>query len=272
MLRTFKNAMTTVVLLLVLVSFTPAQQPDSDASPRPSGDSYVTEKGFKSKVLEVKYRDAESLSRVLRQLGSGFKGASMSANDEFKTITVRDFPENLATIEEALKRLDTPRTPRSNIELHMHILRASNSTAAATPGKDVPAELKDVLTQLRETLTYKNYEVATSVVQRLTETQRGLRGKGVAELSWSATPAGPVNLPYDYFINSVSLSSASSGTPIIQIGEFSFTTGLIPQSPIDSRTQIHTALNLRNGEKVVVGTATLGDRALIVVLTAKLLN
>ena len=272
MLRTFKNAVTVLTLLLVMVSTPFAQQPDAGTTPRPSSDSFVTEKGFKSKVFEVKFRDAESVAKVLRHLGSGFKGASMSSNDEFKTITVRDFPENLATIEEALKRLDTPGTPRPNIELHMHILRASNSSASATPARDVPAELKDVLTQLRGTLSYKNYEVAASVVQRLTETQRGLRGKGVAELAWSPTPAGPINLGYDYLINSVSLSSTQSGAPIIQIGEFSFTTGMIPQSPIDSRTQIHTALNLRDGEKVVVGTATLGDRALIVVLTAKLLN
>jgi hypothetical protein len=155
----------------------------------------------------------------------------------------------------------------------MHVLRASNASAHVTPpAREVPAELKDVLKQLSETLSYKNYEVAASVVQRLTETPRGLRGKGVAEISWAPSQAATVNLPYDYLINSVSLSSTASGAPIIQIGEFSFTTGLTPQSPIDNRTQIHTALNLRNGEKVVVGTATLGDRALIIVLTAKLLN
>jgi hypothetical protein len=38
------------------------------------------------------------------------------------------------------------------------------------------------------------------------------------------------------------------------------------------RAKVETALNLRDGEKVVVGTATIRDRALIVVLTAKLLN
>jgi hypothetical protein len=38
------------------------------------------------------------------------------------------------------------------------------------------------------------------------------------------------------------------------------------------RPAITTALNLRDGEKVVVGTATIRDRAVIVVLTAKVLN
>jgi hypothetical protein len=260
------------IQVLVFVSASFAQQPAPVVAAK-SEDSFVTEKGFKSKVFEVKNRDAESLARVLRQLGSGFKGASMSPNNEFKTITVRDFPENLATIEEALKRLDTPATPRPNIELHMHVLIASNAGGGATgTSAQVPAELKDVLTQLRETLTYRNYEVVTSVVQRLTETARGLRGKGTAEISGSAGSEGRVSFPYDYFIGGVSVESTPSGAPMVQIGEFSFSTGMTAAAKIDNRTQVQTALNLRDGEKVVVGTATLGDRALIVVLTSKLVN
>jgi hypothetical protein len=248
------------------VSF--AQQPDSGATPKPD-DNYVTEKGFKSKVFEVKYRDAGSLGNVLRQLGSGFKGASVFANSEFKTITVRDFPENLATIEEALKRLDTPAAPRPNIELHMYMLMASNTSAyVPSPTAEVPAELKGVLTQLRETLSYRNYELATSIIQRLTETQRGLlRGKGTAEISGGPPPATTIALPYEYTINSVSLVQNATGAPTVQINEFAFYT-----LSERNQAQVQTALNLRDGEKVVVGTATLRDRALIVVLTAKLVN
>jgi hypothetical protein len=99
-----------------------------------------------------------------------------------------------------------------------------------------------------------------------------LRGKGVAEIYRSPAPGSSVNLPYEYFINSVTLASSSTGAPIIQIAEFSFTTGLTVATPVDNRTQVQTALNLRDGEKVVVGTATLGDRALIIVLTAKLVK
>lgn len=270
MFKTTKNVMTAIALGLVFISASYAQQPAS--GPTPATDNYVTEKGFKSKVFEVKYRDANSLAGVLKQLGSGFKGASISANSDFKTLTVRDFPENIATMEEALKRLDTPAAPRANIELHMHVLVASN-TSGNTGGApaQIPAEIKDVLTQLRETLSYRNYELATSIVQRLTETHAILRGKGTAEISQSSTSTGNLTLPYEYFINSVTLSSTSTGTPIIQIGEFAFTTGLTSQT-LDNRTQVQTALNLRDGEKVVVGTATFGDRALIIVLTAKLLN
>jgi type II secretory pathway component GspD/PulD (secretin) len=264
-----KNVLATLALVLIVCGASFAQQPVP--AQRPDGD-FVTEKGFKSKVFEVKYRDPDSLAKVLRQLGSGFRGASISANSEFKTLTVRDFPENLATMEEALKRLDTPGAPRPNIELHMYVLLATNASANGTSAaSEIPAELKDVVTQLRETLRYKNYELVAGIIQRLTETQRGLRGKGTTEISKSSAAAGNVTLPYDYSINSIAISSNSSGASTIQIGEFTFSTLL--SSPMqDIRTQVQTALNLRDGEKVVVGTATLGDSALIIVLTAKLVN
>ncbi|HEY6046385.1 MAG TPA: secretin N-terminal domain-containing protein [Pyrinomonadaceae bacterium] len=270
-----KNIIFTLTLLLTFVCGSFAQQATSQPAPK-ADDNYVTEKGFKSKVFDVKYRDAESLGRVLRQLGSGFKGAAVSANSEFKTITVRDFPENIVTMEEALKRLDVPGNARPNIELHMYVLLASNANAADTPQTgEVPAELKAVLAQLRETLNYRNYGLATSIVQRLTETQRGLRGKGIADISRAPNSAENVQLLYEYFINSVTAITGPAGTPSLQIGEFTFSTGwsvAASKAGVDDRTQIQTTLNLRDGEKVVVGTATLGDRALIVVLAAKFIN
>ena len=253
-------------LALTLLSVTSAfAQQTTNQTPAPAAsDNYVTEKNFKSKVFEVKYRDPGSLANVLSRLTSGFKGAAISSSTEFRTITVRDFPENLTTIEEAIKRLDTPAAPRPNIELHMHALIASNSGGG---GREVPAEIKDVLAQLQGTLNYKNYELAASVVQRLTETQRGMNGQGTAEI-----PGNPgtlnVSMPYEYFIGPVSLSQDAAGAFSVQIGDFMFST----ISDNKDRARVQTALNLRDGEKVVVGTATIRNRALVVVLTAKLIK
>src|SRR6185295_14222964 len=136
-----KNALISIALVLLVNVATFAQTPSPAAQPRPE-DNYVTEKGFKSKVFTITHRDVNNLSSALRPLLSGFKGAMIVPNSEFKTLTVRDFPENIATIEEAIKRLDTPATPRPNIELHMHILVASNT---GTSTEQLPAELKDVI-------------------------------------------------------------------------------------------------------------------------------
>ena len=261
MLNTVKHAIAALSLALVFISVSAAQQPSP--TPAPS-DNYVTLSGFKNRVFEVKYRDPSSLANVLSRLTSGFKGAGITPNAEFRTLTVRDFPENIATIEEALKRLDTPGAPQPNIELHMHVLLASNMGGG---GSDVPAELKDVLAELRGTLNYKNYELAASVVQRLTETSSVLQGNGTAEVPSGNSGAPNVSMPYEYYIRSVSLTANPGGTQSMQIADFAFTS-----RAGDDRARIQTALNLRDGEKVVVGTATIRNRALIVVLTAKLLK
>ena len=247
-----------LALLLTFVSVSFAQQPA--ATPRPEPD-YVTDKGFKSRVFDVKNRDAAALAQVLKNLGSGFKGATIQSNSEFRTITVRDFPENIVTMEEAIKRLDVPAAPRANIELHMHVLIASNTGAGSS---DMPAELRDVLTQLRGTLNYRNYELAASVVQRLTATDRILQGSGTAEL---ASGTANMSMPYEYYINGVSMVQDVTGGPNVRISEFSFVSSSAAGNERD-RAKIQTALNLRDGEKVVVGTAALRNRALVIVLTA----
>ena len=262
MFKIMKHVSAALALTLISMTAAFAQQP-SNSTPAPQ-DNYVTEKSFKNKVFDVKYRDPSSLASVVTRLMSGFKGAAISSSSEFRTITVRDFPENLLTIEEAIKRLDTPAAPRPNIELHMYALIASNSGGA---GAAPPAELKDVLEQLRGTLNYKNYELAATVVQRLAETQRALNGKGTAEIPTGPPGAPIISLPYDYYINSVALAQDAAGKDSMQIGEFAFTT-----STGGDQTRVQTALNLHDGEKVVVGTATMRSRALVIVLTAKLIN
>src|ERR687883_1651973 len=145
-------------LALACASFGAQQQ-----QPAPQ---YVENTGFKNRIFEVKNRDPESLLSVIKLLTSGFKGAQASADRNFKTITVRDFPENIAAIEDALKRLDTPEAPHPEIELHIHVLIAGNTELGAS---EVPAELKDVVGQLRSTLNFKNYYLLTSIIQRAKE-------------------------------------------------------------------------------------------------------
>ena len=261
MLKDLKYMLLTLALILAFVSASLAQQPaPSPAANQPEG---ISERMFKTRVFEVKYRNPYSLHNALFNLGSGFKGSAMSPNSEFKTLTVRDFPENIATIEEALKRLDVPTAPRPNIELHIHVLLASNAGGTAT---EAPADLKDVLTQLRGTLNYRNYELAASIVQRLTETPRSLQGSGTAELP-STNPGTPNSaMPYEYSLHNVSLVQNATGTASVQIDDFTFVT--IEKE----RAKVQTALNLRDGEKVVVGTATIRNRALVIVLTTKLIK
>jgi hypothetical protein len=265
MLRTTKSILAALFLVLLFIPASFAQEPTPTPPSNPNRNQ--AERDLKSKIFEVKYRDVRNLAAVIQGLGS--RSASVSANSEFKTITARDYPENLVIMEEALKRLDIPVAPRPNIELHMHVLIASNTDGnTVVTSARVPAELRDVLKQLSETLSYRKYELATSVVQRLTtDMSRGVEGKGTLEISNENPNSPSILMPYSYDIRSVSVVPNATGEPTVQINEFRF-------SAVTEKDHagVETALNLHPGEKVVVGTATLRNRALVIVITAKLVN
>ncbi len=250
-------------------------------TPKPDGgkqqDRHVTEKGFRGRIFELKHRDPESLLTALRPLGSGFEGSTMSISREMRTLSVRDFPENLAAIEEALRRLDAPETPRPDIDFRVHILIASNG--APKPGGDIPAELADVIKQLQTTLSYKNYQMMSSQVLRGKEGPGGLSNKGVAELRLSPDTAANENpIFYEYGIRQISLDAATPGTWKVQIGGFGFSMRIPLRvggatGPVQFESVgFNTPVGMREGEKDVVGTTTMQDKGVVIVLVAKVIK
>src|ERR1041384_512160 len=250
-----------IMFTFACASFVGAQQQ------QPAAPQYVENTGFKNRIFEVKNRDPEDLLQVIRLLTSGFKGAQASADRNFKTITVRDFPENIAAIEDALKRLDTPEAAHPEVELHIHVLVAGNTDMGAS---EVPAELKDVIGQLRSTLAFKNYYLLTSIIQRAKE-RPGFNpdiilGDGVASMTMSGEP-NQREFHSVYRANGLTLGTNAAGATTVQLAAFSFN---FEGSNVHS--SIRSDVSVREGEKVVVGTAGLKDKALILVLTAKLLK
>ena len=268
----------TLILTLVLATSAVAQQPQPTAPPAKESE-YVQEKGFKSKVFELKNRVPGELIGALRPLGSGFKGATIYASEGLKTLSVRDFPENIAAIEEAIKRLDVPQptpTPSPDIEFHVHILVAGNT---ATTGEDFPAELTDVIKQMQGTLKYKSYGVMASAVHHATTGGSGVSNNGVAEskLFNVNTPLGnPIF--FNYNLSPLRLNTEASPQSVT-IGSFRFHLRIPLNVGTQTQQQIQyqdvgfeTPVTVREGEKVVVGTTTMGDKGLIVVVSAKFQN
>ena len=267
----FRTITKITALLIAIMSVTMLARAQTTPTPTAS-DNYVTNTGFKNRVFEVQNRTPEDLVPVIRLLTSGFKGAQLSASNEFRTITVRDFPENIAAIDEAIKRMDKPEPSRPDIELRMHVLLASNQ---ATTLNQYPADLKDAIAELQRTLNYKEYYLMTSIVQR-TRDSRGeradyMQGKGSAEIGWpsSTAPGGSVRriTTYMFDASSITLTAGPSGAFEIQLGRFDFSLS-VP----GSEARIHSDVKIREGEKVIVGTAGFNDTALILVMTARVIK
>ena len=255
-----------IALALLLAAATSAlAQEKSTALSR--DDEYVTQKMFQNRVFDIKNRDPQALSRVLYPLTSGFKGATVSPNQEFRTITVRDFPENIAVIEEAIRRLDTPEAPRPSVEFRVHMLIASNDEAGANR---YPAELSDVVGQLQSTLGYKNFALLGSQVVRSKE-GRDTSNRGVADpkASNDATASrGPTS--FSYTISGVTLDSLG-GRPRVQLEQFNMEMSvMIPRGNdyIPQSVGFRNPVTMREGERVVAGTISVADKSVVVVISA----
>jgi hypothetical protein len=251
----------------------PSSTPPAGEAPR--GPDFVEEKGFKGKVFTTQHRDPNDLAIAIRPLGSGFKGATITPNRDFKIITVRDFPENIAAIEEALKRLDAPlppAPPRPDIEFEVHVIVASNDASAA---ESVPSHLNDVIKQLRTTLKYKGYSLMASSLHRTKDGSDGVNNSGVAEsklFNVSRPQGNPIF--YHYSLERPYVEGQSAPATIhVRIFNFGMRIPLSIGSGVNyENVGIRTPISLREGEKVVVGTTTIEDKGLVVLLTAKLLK
>lgn len=225
---------------------------------------YSETRDFKTKIFEVQNRSPRDIYSAIRTLGSGFKGSSMDYDQGMHTITVRDFPENIASIEQAIQRLDRPEPAAPNVEMKISILIASRTPL---PSASVPDELAPVVKQLQATLRYSHYGLMTANVHRTKPGPQGFEGSGVAEPTLlGITPQAGKPIFYNYRLRNVEVTDSS-----VAIETFSFSmripinlSGATQYQPIGFETPV----SVRQNEKVVIGTTTMGEKALIVVLTA----
>jgi hypothetical protein len=268
MLSTRRRVLLALALALFVAPAALAQKPEEQNAQKPE-DNYVTSRMFQSRVFDIKNRDPINLSRVLGPLTSGFKGAVVMPNPDFRTITVRDFPENIAVISEAISRLDRPEPARPAVEFHVHMLVASNDDAA---GSRYPAELGEVVKQLQSTLGFKNFTLMGSQIVRGKEGRGEDFNEGVAALRLAGDdPAGKNLVHYSYIIGAVALDSAG-GQPVVRVEEFR----MDMKVPVyRGGNQISTEsvgfknpVSMREGESVVAGTMSMADKSVVVVISA----
>jgi len=257
-----KRILSATLSLLLLVALGAFAQDKTETR------AYTTTKDFKNRVFELKHRDPRTVASAVRLLGSGFQGADLSVNDELRTITVRDFPENIAAIEEAIRRLDQPLAGQPAIEFHVYVLIGSSSPTTA---HELPPEIVDVVKELQATLRYSSYGLMTTSIHH-TRPGNGLEGSGVAETNLLGMKADSKPVFYNYTLRHISVAQ-DAARKTVDVDSFRFAMK-IPLA-IDGKTQYQdvgfdTPVTIREGEKVVVGTTTMGDKALIVVVTARI--
>ena len=254
------NRILSALLLVLLALGVFAQEKDDTPT-------YTTTREFKNRVFEVKHREPRFLASAVKLLGSGFQGAAISVNEELRTITVRDFPENIALIEEAVQRLDKPIAGEPEVEFHVYVLIGSTTATAA---RELPDEIVDVVKELKSTLRYSSYGLMTTSIHR-TRAGTGIESSGVAEnkpLGMTTPDLNPIL--YSYTLRRITVPQATTKAVDVENFRFSMRIPIAVGGGVQyQNVGFETPVTIHEGEKVVVGTTTMGDKALVVVVTAK---
>jgi hypothetical protein len=175
-------------------------------------------------------------------------------------ISVRAPAANMPAITDAIKRLDVPQVGPKSAELTIYVLVGSDQDETLRP---FPASLKPVVDQLNGVLSYKQFYLldtlmATSVDNRHVQMSGDVRGL-------SPAPA-PGQAPRDtnyVFRAEVRIGNDEQAAALVRLSNLNFQIGGM---------SISTDVDIPQGKQVVVGRATSGNRAFILVVSAIILN
>ena len=169
-----------------------------------------------------------------------------------------------------------------NLDTQLYLLIATNQEV---DDSKLPNTLGPVVKQLRDTLPFKNYRLAATLINRV-------KNDGRLNLQWVSGPllpsaASSITTPSfnEFKVNTVRLAVDSSGRDVVRMDGFRFgaripiQTGFTavassgPPTPIINyeNTGLNTDISMHEGEPVVVGTLNLGPSgdAIILVISAR---
>jgi hypothetical protein len=221
-----------------------------------------------TKVFQLKYADPRALSKLLSPYGRVESDQMLKA----VTITTRDNTV-LSEVEQIIKRFDVPPPPVLNVEVTIYLMSALGTPSSSA----VPPELEPVVKQLKNTFSYKGYQLIDTEVMRV---RAGREGEVSGVVNGAPSVDGARTISQVKF-RSASVSIDEKGRAIridgLKVGLRIPVPGSSPNigqgfQYID--TGLNTDVDIREGQKVVVGKANMdgSDRASIVILTAKVVE
>ena len=217
------------------------------------------------KLFILKYADPRAIQGLL-----GIFDAAVTSNSDMHALAVTANSTNMAAIEDAIAKLDTPQAASKNVDLTIHLMVGSEADAAI--GNALPKDLEPVAAQLKNNFPFKTYRLFDTLTLRsrsdraANTTSTGGSVK-VGESTFTATTTFGVR----------SASIAPDGSTVRIDGMKAHT-----RMPVISGTGtvmnfqdlgMETDVDIKEGQKVVVGRFGITrDQAMFLVLTARVVN
>ena len=267
-----------IKLLIISLAFCPLLFSQS-ASTESSKTEPVT------KVIHV-HGDAVALA----ELSGHGSGAFVLGNNQLRAVVIRGKASDVANVEQTVRDLDTTSGAAvgvKNVELIIYLVSGSMQPIAGS--SDAGAELlASVYKQLRAVFPYKNYQLLSTMLMR-----SGQNSFSITSGMLKALQNNPdLNIPGSYTIRYDAVTVSGDSSPSIHLANFKFEAkvpyvsgslgakskdGSIPYANTQyqqASLAIETNVDLREGQKVVVGTSNVetADATLFLVVTARLIQ
>lgn len=214
-----------------------------------------------SKVFEVKPGSLERISNALRSL---LGHDAVRTDSSVGMVIVRTRAELMPAAEQVIKRLDVAVQPPSNVELTFYLVQATHDPL---PGAVVPPELQSTIAQLKNVFAYQGFQILDTTLVR-SRGGRDVAASGVLSLDKDEST------PY-----SLSLRPSVQGDDkarSIRIDELKFNTRMLVNTAPNARNYLEASIradiDVKEGQKVVVGKVQGSQRALILVVTGKIVD
>jgi hypothetical protein len=208
------------------------------------------------KVIELKHASAERIrsSSVLRPF---VHSVELDPSGRYLVISAQT-AARLTAAEELIKRLDVP---LKNVELTFHIV--AGGPAQSGTGTPIPAELEGVVKQLRSSFSFPSYRLLETAFVRTRDGSDGLVSGKLAQ-----------DGKYDIRFRPIRVTE---GTPAqVRLDELQlrqhFLVGQTEKAPITDDAFVKADIDVKEGQKVVVGKATLRENALFLIVSANVID
>jgi len=254
-----KNAMTGLLALaFVLALALPALA--EDPAPAPAQDQQSEAKSLRKEIVKLKYVKAEQIQTLLYNYVS--REGRVQANPNLPNVLiVSDTPENIEKILAAVRELDAK---PADVLFTVQLVLGSEADTKTDPELQNDPLIKD----LRGLLRYKGYTVLDATLVRVVNRENAsvvLGPKAEFEFALRPDVAGDPKTPL--------IKTEVRLRQITRLGGTTDKDGRY-QPAVNVTTPIESTLNIKSGDRTVVGVSKLdgGDKGLILIISGKVVD
>jgi hypothetical protein len=254
-------ALLAMAFTLAVVMPALAEDPAQEASQVQKDEMKVR----RQEIVKLKYVRAEDIRQLIQPyLGNG--GYALVTNNMPMVLSVSAYPENIEKILAAIRELDVK--PADILYTVQLVLGSEADTAT-----DADLQNDPIVKELRKLLRYKGYTLLDATLVRVINRERASVVLGPkAEFQFALLPdvAGDAKVP----IIKTEVKLVQTVVKISQTFAKPDGTEVMGGTSTSHVTLIESALNIKSGERTVVGVSKLdgGDKGLILIISAKIVD